>query len=432
MTLTQQTQEKINLGKFDAFSEAEFDIIYDSINRSIVGPEAVVLTHDFLLKLITDSDYRTSNALPPLGKIKNLVLTLDTKPEYYAMYIKLLIDGHDSRATGNILNFFKNRKKYLGAVIDVGVLNSENVRYIQVEKDFKDVITSEQYKVLEELVSHLPDDKLGYVDKWMLGNMLTFDEVIEAGNNNGFSYIGENLINKWIMGAPSDKMSAVVDTVTSGTFHYDFYNVASGMFKYAEITSPDKIRLIHAHNRKDVDLTSASMLGMTTEILRDMTRAPTKDNMAGILTNLLLSDASIASIDNYAQKILPTITTQPVFLGADIPRKFFTEEDILKYPWFFSPQALSAMNRSYVTKSTFKILNALWKPTVGKTRRWNDKLIDFESIIRANMSMSIDDVEYLQERTGGTNKVIYDMLLTGNLILKDNAINDLILYGETK
>lgn len=81
--------------------------------------------------------------------------------------------------------------------------------------------------------------------------------------------------------------------------------------------------------------------------------------------------------------------------------RFFTEEEIIKHPYFFDPEIILARKNLYVTPESFRLLNKTW----GKRQRYNDALMKFGQIFRmlSGHSLNINNLRYLVQKTGIDN-----------------------------
>lgn len=84
--------------------------------------------------------------------------------------------------------------------------------------------------------------------------------------------------------------------------------------------------------------------------------------------------------------------------------RFFTEEEIRRYPELFNPERIKQNYGHYVTKDTFKMLNKAWG---GKRYRYNEELTNFVRLINelSADNLTVKNLKYLKEKTGVSNEL---------------------------
>jgi hypothetical protein len=132
--------------------------------------------------------------------------------------------------------------------------------------------------------------------------------------------------------------------------------------------------------------------------------------MTGNLTDEMVMDNIMSiSVENLIKRNSLTLDKIVEILG---PRRvdlcgltrFFTEEEIVKYPHFFDPASLNRIPCFYVSRDTFKVLNKSW----GTRHRYNEDLVDFSAITAALVptATTIKTLRYLKEKTNASNEVV--------------------------
>jgi len=96
-----------------------------------------------------------------------------------------------------------------------------------------------------------------------------------------------------------------------------------------------------------------------------------------------------------------------------IGARFFTEEEIVKNPHFFSPRVISNNPCLYCSKETFKLLNKTW----DLRQRYNNYLTNVEEIIKnlGTNTLNIKALRYLKEKTNSSNETIVESLKKINI-----------------
>ena len=111
--------------------------------------------------------------------------------------------------------------------------------------------------------------------------------------------------------------------------------------------------------------------------------------------------------------------------------RFFTDEEIAKYPHLFDPRNLKYGPSAYVSKETFKLLNK----SAGTRQRYNTEYSDFKVIYRRHVNeryhLSDEEVMYLKEKTNCSNKEFIksiDNVYTNREVLQ--ADSKILLLGK--
>jgi hypothetical protein len=87
-----------------------------------------------------------------------------------------------------------------------------------------------------------------------------------------------------------------------------------------------------------------------------------------------------------------------------VTNRFYTEEDLIKYPSNFNPRVVLSYSNVYCSKATFKILNK----EHGRRMRWDDKLINMRSIlVRLRLeNINHDVIKYLNTKIDESNGMV--------------------------
>ena len=102
--------------------------------------------------------------------------------------------------------------------------------------------------------------------------------------------------------------------------------------------------------------------------------------------------------------------------------RFFTDEEIAKYPHLFSAKTLKEKPSAYVSKETFKLLNK----AAGTRQPYNNDLSNFEKIIinyyadnDRNNVLNLQNILYLKEKTNCSNSEFIS-------VLKNDIVSDIV------
>ena len=163
--------------------------------------------------------------------------------------------------------------------------------------------------------------------------------------------------------------------------------------------------LTYFHEHQDFELNETQL-----KKLLDYFGGPMFNFMTDNLTDKMVMDNILSiSVENLIKRDSLTLDKIVEILG---PRRvdlcgqtrFFTEEEIVKFPHFFDPASLNRKPYFYVSRDTFKVLNESW----GTKHRYNGDLVDFSAITAALVptATTIKTLRYLKEKTNASNEVV--------------------------
>ena len=167
--------------------------------------------------------------------------------------------------------------------------------------------------------------------------------------------------------------------------------------------------LTYFHEHQDFELNKTQLKKLLDYFGGDMFNF-----MTGNLTDEMIMDNIMSiSVENLIKRNSLTLDKIVEILG---PRRvdlcgqtrFFTEEEIVKYPHFFDPASLNRIPCFYVSRDTFKVLNKSW----GTRHRYNEDLVDFSAITATLVptATTIKTLRYLKEKTNASNEVVINAI----------------------
>jgi hypothetical protein len=104
----------------------------------------------------------------------------------------------------------------------------------------------------------------------------------------------------------------------------------------------------------------------------------------------------------------------------ELTKRFFTEEEMIKYYKAFNPDDFKYNKHVYCSKETFTQLNKLW----GRRFRWDADLINPEKILRRTTLQHItkESFHYIAEKTGVSTKDLLSYIQ--HVTIHDKTVNE--------
>jgi hypothetical protein len=429
MSYIEEIQELIDNKDWKQLSPYDTESLFELFDARTIGPsDTFTYNLEFFTEFLFVDKYYNKSANFSAGSIFRIAL-LNTLQMGFSEndYKEFLIHGYRFAIDHGIEHGFSNNisvnSEFLSVDFYKAILNSQELsdrfssgKFYLINFHAGTLKGLTPQEILKLFLLPVPDANIPVYDqKKLLDVFDTPEEFIDFYNTLHSKSIGTDI-----------NLGEVLSKLSQSEYSeaLEYYRTRSGRVP----SYYDNIFHYYLHNDHEIPqdvIEKLKQFGALEEYISKLTDKQLEDNAEEFSTQELIQNS--ISLDKIME-LKPELLEERELENLSQYR-FSTEEEMVKYPFLFDPEAMKYQTGNYLSRKTHKILNSTWK----KSQRYNEEHFSTFEGVTKNMAggyITIKNIKYLKEKTGASNSVVFDVFTKENRKLLYSNIKNIPVLGK--